>query len=218
MKKKRIKPADLIKLLFSIILLTIFTACDGSGSISLNAKTTLLLAAHFEHFDKYRAGNGTKVLIMGDSRADMGGYWPRLPYTVLNTGWSGKTTTYTISRLDAVDKFNPDYVVIFSGINDARELTIDQFKTNLEYIVKYISDRGAVPIIMDIQMSTTTINQSPFALPFSDYENVIIKMTGYYDYKLPDEDFTTSDCRCHFNRQGYIDISRAIINKIGQAK
>lgn len=82
--------------------------------------------------------------------------------TVINAGVNGDITSTAIHRLKRdVLKYDPDYVTIMFGVNDAGyyrpvtdsmadtpRVTADDFKSNLEVIIKTIRDSGAESILV----------------------------------------------------------------------
>jgi lysophospholipase L1-like esterase len=154
-------------------------------------------------FDRCKPGNEIRVLIMGDSRGFYGYSWERLPYTVLNTARGGMTTAYTISRLHEIDLFQPDYVIVFSGPNDERDLTQQQFADNIDYIEAYVSARDVTLVLVDILMSSALYD------PKYDFFRDYIAASPCYFNPHPDDAWFTDNC--HLNADGYEQLSQAII-------
>jgi lysophospholipase L1-like esterase len=80
---------------------------------------------------------------------------------VINAGVNGDITTTAIHRLKNVLRYNPDYVTIMYGVNDAGyyrpvtdsmadtpRVSAHDFKSNLEIIIKTIQNAGAKPILV----------------------------------------------------------------------
>lgn len=154
----------------------------------------------------YKNGNETSVLIMGDSRGHDGYEWANLPYEVYNIAARGVTTEITIDRLCNLDKIHPDYVIVFSGPNDERELDEWDFEENLKYIEQYILDHNAIPVFIDI-----SINKNLYSNRFDFFKEKITERKNYL--------FLTDDPNYyvdifHFSKDGYKEISKKIIEFI----
>ncbi|WP_332457180.1 SGNH/GDSL hydrolase family protein [Petrimonas sp.] len=71
---------------------------------------------------------------------------------VINTAISGHTTLNVLSDFDRrVTQFNPKVVVLMIGTNDAelgRNISVDQYESNLEQLVQKIRTINAIPILL----------------------------------------------------------------------
>lgn len=108
-----------------------------------------------------------KLLILGDSIS--AGYgikesenWVSLLQSefdkevleIFNSSVSGETTIGGLSRIStALDKFNPDFVLIELGGNDAlRGYPPIRIKNNLKNIILKIKENDAIPLLMQIRI------------------------------------------------------------------
>ncbi len=108
-----------------------------------------------------------KLLILGDSIS--AGYgikesenWVSLMQSefdkeileIFNSSISGETTIGGLSRIStALDKFNPDIVLIELGGNDAlRGYPPIRIKNNLKNIILKVKENGALPLLMQIRI------------------------------------------------------------------
>ncbi len=108
-----------------------------------------------------------KLLILGDSIS--AGYgikesenWVSLLQSefdkeileIFNSSISGETTIGGLSRIStALDKFNPDIVLIELGGNDAlRGYPPIRIKNNLKNIIFKVKENGALPLLMQIRI------------------------------------------------------------------
>jgi lysophospholipase L1-like esterase len=156
---------------------------------------------------RHREGERPVILFMGDSRADFGNTWDDLPYEVYNVARYGSSTYSILKRLFYVDQIHPDYVVIFTGINDYTTMSPEQFQKNLNIIFSYLSQRTKI-ILMDISINPNF--PASFAV-YSDNKKIMENYSCYLSLNLINEDFTDS---VHFSELGYKKVSEAIMNFI----
>ena len=67
-----------------------------------------------------------------------------LPFTVVNAGVTGDTTTRALMRLDRALAVNPQIVIVELGVNDGlRGVPVPQVRANLEKIIQASQAKGA---------------------------------------------------------------------------
>ena len=93
---------------------------------------------------------GPVVLVMGDSRGHLGDEWHYLRATVYNVAFGGTTMYGVKHRIHYVNEIQPDYVIIFGGVNESRfSTTFDEWRTVFDANVQAIIDAGAIPVLCD---------------------------------------------------------------------
>ena len=190
-------------MLFTLILLASFSCCYYSDT----SDDEWSIESEYGS-DIYRKGNEKRVLIMGDSRGKRGLTWPWLPYTILNVSRGGETTEYTISRLNMIDEFDPDVVVVFSGINDRTKLSSTIFENNIDYIENYVTSRGIKLILVDILVNPLCYDAG--FDPFRDY------IAGSPYYLQTNHTPLWFEDTCHLSRIGYPALSVLLRAKIDE--
>jgi acyl-CoA thioesterase-1 len=128
-----------LKIIFILFLLT-------SYSITAQSKKLLILG------DSISAGYGIKEsenwVSLLQSKFD------KEILEIFNSSISGETTIGGLSRIStALDKFNPDIVLIELGGNDAlRGYPPIRIKNNLKNIILKVKENGALPLLMQIRI------------------------------------------------------------------
>jgi acyl-CoA thioesterase-1 len=128
-----------LKIIFILFLLT-------SYSITAQSKKLLILG------DSISAGYGIKEsenwvsLLQSEFDKEI--------LEIFNSSISGETTIGGLSRIStALDKFNPDIVLIELGGNDAlRGYPPIRIKNNLKNIILKVKENGALPLLMQIRI------------------------------------------------------------------
>ena len=162
------------------------------------------------------------ILVVGDSRANGYGIYcsensPQA-YNIYNTGVAGSSTASILNRsIVAAQNKKPEYVFIFTGVNDARILTPIEFKSNLEIIADTFTNLGIKVIIMDQTLRSDTTNSKSFPSQtngFNDYRAVMMNInnTTYVPINYNDNMFLD---QFHLNISGY-DLVQSTINAIVQ--
>lgn len=112
---------------------------------------------------------GATLLILGDSISSAYGIAPRegwatlleerlkrkrFDYSVVNASISGETTSGGATRIgEAIDRTNPDIVIIALGGNDGlRGLPAAQMKANLSRMVEAAKGRGARVLLVGVRV------------------------------------------------------------------
>jgi acyl-CoA thioesterase-1 len=76
-----------------------------------------------------------------------------LPYTVINAGISGETSSGARSRLDWVLTLEPDIVILETGANDGlRGINPDITRANIDAIVSRLKAEGIVVVLAGMRM------------------------------------------------------------------
>lgn len=82
--------------------------------------------------------------------------YPDTPIEFVNLGVGGNKTSDLLARVDEVVQENPDMVVLQAGINDVwcrfsmgEDVTVEQFRSNYQGIVKAIKETGAKLFIIE---------------------------------------------------------------------
>jgi acyl-CoA thioesterase I len=76
-----------------------------------------------------------------------------LPYSVVNAGISGETSSGALSRLDWMLTLDPDIVILETGANDGlRGVDPALTRRNIEAIVAALQDRGIVVVLAGMKM------------------------------------------------------------------
>jgi len=115
-------------------------------------------------------------------------------YKIINQGIKSETSKDALKRLSQIKKSNPDKVLITLGMNDWRKsISVQDYKANIEKIIKYIVNLKAKPII-------TTINPDYNAKTYrfsqkntlgtskiiDEYNQVIRKLSEKYSIRIAD--------------------------------
>jgi len=156
-------------------------------------------------------GDNPVIMFIGDSRAELGGTFDGLDNTTYNTGAACRTTRGIINyQLDYVQSVKPDYVFIFTGVNDAN-ISSTEFTTNLGKIVDTCKDTGANVIILDISID---FYLAAIVCSASDYkrliENRIIMQLMGVDYIAIDYVQQDFENIWHLKDTGYVKVTQAI--------
>ena len=86
-----------------------------------------------------------------------------LPYTIVNQGISGDTTTGALRRLDRALELKPQIAVIELGVNDGlRGVPVPQVKANLEKIIEAFQQNNVEVLLCGME-----------ALPFNGWQYTI---------------------------------------------
>lgn len=153
----------------------------------------------------YRKGNDDVILILGDSRADMGADWKWLPQTIVNFGKSGSTTNYIIDEpIRVADGLHIRYslVIIFAGINDRNNgISPEQFRYNLIYILTHYREQGIQVALMDMTQSPETADMT------DQYRLIMEEFDEYVPISYEQRDFIDG---CHLSLDGYEFVSTII--------
>ena len=144
------------------------------------------------------------IIIMGDSRADFGGTWDALPYTVINAGAAGSTSIGIILRLGYIAYYHPSHVFIFTGVNDARKITSDQLDDNLNIIIDFCDSLDVKILILDI-----TVIPDFSSDEFEENRIVMSAHDNYLPINYSSADFVDE---VHLSSDGYVTVSNSIIN------
>lgn len=156
-------------------------------------------------------------------RAEM----PRPWDVILNTAISGNTTRELLATFDwRVGQFQPDVVFLMIGMNDCnpdKQLSIDEFRGNLNALVDKIGEAGALAVL---QTSNPIL---PGALPereqrLADYMDVLRQVAGDRQTPLIDHfdhwrqcadrmSFWMSD-KNHPNAFGHIEFAHRIFREL----
>ncbi|MBN1531068.1 MAG: hypothetical protein JXA20_00250 [Spirochaetes bacterium] len=101
-------------------------------------------------------GTGTMTLLMlGDSRIQMGSWGSHLPYAIINYGRYGATTQGVINRIPrALDTFVCDAVVLHVGANDAAEGHTISLVKNLWIIYRALFASGHPVYVIEVSHSS----------------------------------------------------------------
>ena len=76
-------------------------------------------------------------------------------YRVVNAGISGETSSGAQSRVDWVDKLDPDIIMIESGANDAfRGVETGLIEDNIAKIIQHFMNRGTIVVLAGMKMVT----------------------------------------------------------------
>lgn len=89
-------------------------------------------------------------------------------YRVVNAGISGETSSGAQSRIDWVDKLDPDIIMIETGANDAfRGVETGLIEDNIAKIIQYYMNRGTIVVLAGMKMVTNLGPQYT-----ADFENL----------------------------------------------
>jgi lysophospholipase L1-like esterase len=149
----------------------------------------------------YKAGYDYRVLFMGDSRSRTGETFSGLHYEVYNLGVGASTTWSIRNKLHRVEGIDPNIVFIFTGINDRKYMSPDEFYDNLLHISTFMKAHNIECVILDQTIRPTLDSASKAELfPYGEK----MKTTPYTTY-LPIA--YTDDCFIdgywHLNAKGY---------------
>lgn len=157
----------------------------------------------------HKDGEAFKIAIMGDSRAALGKQFTGIESEVYNLGVPGATTWSIRNKLYRIESIRPDFVFVFTGINDRNFMRPEEFKDNLMHISTYLTSRNIKCVIVDqlISPSLYPLVQDKFSqyrammdeIPFADYMELNCADSWFVDY-------------CHLSEYGYQEAS----NKINQ--
>lgn len=77
------------------------------------------------------------------------------PWTIINAGISGETSTGALARVDWVLKLKPDIVILETGANDGlRGQDPDRMHKNIDRIVSSLQAKGVVVVLAGMRMLT----------------------------------------------------------------
>ena len=98
-----------------------------------------------------------------------------LPYTIVNHGVSGDTTTRALRRLDRALAEKPQIVIIELGVNDGlRGVPVPQIKANLEKIIAAAQEQNAEVLLCG--MEALPLNGWQYTIEFHQmYEDLAMK-------------------------------------------
>jgi len=89
-------------------------------------------------------------------------------YRVVNAGISGETSSGAQSRVDWVDKLDPDIIMIETGANDAfRGVETGLIEDNITKIIQHYMNRGTIVVLAGMKMVTNLGPQYT-----ADFENL----------------------------------------------
>jgi len=130
------------------IILILFLFLSFSYSITADTKKLLILG------DSISAGYGLKESENWVQLLETSLNASNVELKIINSSISGDTTVGGLSRIESdLRKYNPNYVLIELGGNDAlRGYPIDRIKTNLLKIIDASLAAEANPIIMQIRI------------------------------------------------------------------
>ena len=76
-----------------------------------------------------------------------------LPFSLMNAGVSGGTTSGGVDRVDWILSRKPDVVIIELGANDGfRGVPIDEIERNLRTLITRVRAAGATPVLLGIHL------------------------------------------------------------------
>ena len=98
-----------------------------------------------------------------------------LPFTIVNHGVSGDTTSRALRRLDRALADKPQIVIIELGVNDGlRGVPVPEIKANLEKIIAAAQEQGAVVLLC--AMEALPLNGWQYTIAFHQmYEELAMK-------------------------------------------
>ena len=209
------------KVLLSIALMLLFTACNGCGK------------GH---------GSGPGLLIIGDSISI--GYTPHLrnlmpEYNVRRVNESpdltktenAQNTTYTMGRLDAwLAQSGGNSIITWNNGNwDARNdsygTPIEQYRANLLTIGKKLTSTGAK--VFFITTCDTLLNNPYYINGRAEIENQVAKevlpalgitIIDLYSFQKGHEDWHISPDNVHFTEFGSMQLAKFISDQIRSSK
>lgn len=94
-----------------------------------------------------RDGTGKSILILGDSRGELGGTWGHLDGKICNAAQGRSTIDGIINRLYLVDEIKPDIIILFTGANDPAHMPASDYAEKLFFVTAYCEQRGSRIII-----------------------------------------------------------------------
>lgn len=107
--------------------------------------------------------SGTDIVAFGDSLVEgVGASSPdknfvsvlsqKIGQPIVNLGVSGDTTEAGLTRVSQIDQYRPKVVLLLLSGNDRlRQIPEEQTLENLEKIITYMQDRGAVVIVLGVK-------------------------------------------------------------------
>jgi acyl-CoA thioesterase-1 len=98
-----------------------------------------------------------------------------LPFTIINHGVSGDTTSRALRRLDRALAEKPQIVIVELGVNDGlRGVPVPEIKANLETIIAAAQEQGAVVLLC--AMEALPLNGWQYTIAFHQmYEELAMK-------------------------------------------
>lgn len=159
-----------------------------------------------------RIGTGKSILIMGDSRGELGGTWDAMPETVYNGAQGCSTIRGVIKRLYLVDQLEPDVVILFTGANDPAHMDIAEYQLHLSSVIVYCESRGVKVYIMNPwipEMSRMILDDSRIAATYLFLDVMRGHVYQFVDLNLDSEYFIDG---IHLTPEGYVALSN-ILNR-----
>ena len=176
MLDRRLSPADITKVVKTLILLTVACVAFAQTPAPAHSPTpaewerSQKILQDWPNLNRYRSDNATvkpgekSVVLMGDSITDgwgrkYGKFFPGKPY--LNRGISGQTTPQMLIRFRPdVIAHKPKVVVILAGTNDLAgntgPMTLEDIQGNLQSMAELAKANGIRVVLASV-------------LPVSDY-------------------------------------------------
>lgn len=146
------------------------------------------------------------VAIVGDSRGDFGGNWYGINHTTYNFSLRGTTSARILNQLDLIKAVNPNYIVIFTGVNDNICIDPFQFQENINIIMESLKNYN---VILVSSISPCGVNSTVYQI----YDSILKEYSGYINFSLECSDTTDG---VHYTESGYKKISDVINNIINK--
>lgn len=124
--------------------------------------------------------NYGKHVLFGDSWFSSGTVYDRLKEslsnaTFINLGNGGNTSNDLLARFDTdVPEYSPTFVWLLSGTNDYwNYISVEQYKRNIQRIIKKIESLGAKPVIVDPSVGPLNYGSHVLTTLSHSYTNAI---------------------------------------------
>ena len=145
-----------------LIFLMVLGSCSGPSGVEYPTNP-------FDSIDNaplLRNGTLPSIMFAGDSRSEFGGTFDALPNTVYNIGVGHSSIRSVLKKEYRISAIMPDYLVLFTGFNDAKYFSPAEFRSDLISLSHYLESLGIKFIIMDQSVEPQALNETQKVLGY----------------------------------------------------